>query len=80
MQNDTIDLHKIYMDDVFYKMVLHTINDTNKRLMWLKSKTRKSRLRTRRAGRLLDIQRFLWQLAGVMKNDRIPLRLEGEFI
>ena len=68
------------MNNLYYRTVLDTIGDSNKRLMWLKRFTRPTHRRKKRARELLNTQQFLWKHADFMKNDRLPLQLEQEFL
>lgn len=60
----------------FFRAVLDTINDNNRRTMWIRSKFRKSKKQRLQINYYLRLQQFLWEVAKLNRQEHTPMRLE----
>ena len=65
---------RIYTD--WFRTVLDTINDNNKRTMWIRAKFRKSKKQRLQINYYLRLQQFLWGIAKLNRQEHAPMRLE----
>jgi hypothetical protein len=60
----------------WFRAILDTINDNNKRTMWIRAKFRKSKKQRLQINYYLRLQQFLWMIAKWERQDKAPLRME----